>query len=132
MNGITADNKIASIGVKHQGNKGQKIQVPFYLQAVDAPDAQVIIPEFAKGTVTADKESYKVGDIVTLTITPDSGYFQKLYVNGEPVILGWKTFSYSFVATEPVMQITGSFEPGANLSPNDWGRWDDHNQAHGQ
>ena len=132
MNGITADNKIANIAVKHQGNQGQKIQVPFYLQAVDAPDAQVIIPEFANGTVTADKEAYKVGDTVTLTITPDAGYFQKLYVNGAPVILGWKTFTYSFVAKETVVQITGSFELGASLSPNDWGRWDDHNQAHGE
>ena len=132
MNGITADIKIANVAVKHQGNQGKKVQVPFYLQAVNAPDAQVIIPEFANGTVTADKESYKVGDTVTLTIAPNGGYFQKLYVNGAPVILGWKTFAYSFVATEEVMEITGSFEPGASLSPSDWGRWDDHNQAHGQ
>ena len=132
MKGITADNKIASIAVKHQGNKGHKVDVPFYLQAVNAPDAQVIIPAFENGTVTADKESYKVGDVVTLTIAPEGGYFQKLYVNGNPVILGWKTFTYSFVATEPVMEITGSFEPGLSLSPKDWGRWDDHNQAHGQ
>ena len=131
MNGVTADNKITSIGVKHQGNQGQRVDVPFYLQAVNAPDAQVIIPEFANGTVTADKEAYKVGDTVTLTIAPNGGYFQKLYVNGEPIILGWKTFNYSFVATEAVMEITGSFEKGLNLSPNDWGRWDDHNQAHG-
>ena len=132
MNGITADNKIANIAVKHQGNKGKYVQVPFYLQAVNAPDAQVIIPELANGSITADKESYKVGDTVTLTITPNSGYFQKLYVNGEPIILGWKTFTYSFVATEEVMEITGSFETGLSLSPNEWGRWDDHNQAHGE
>lgn len=46
-------------------------------------------------------------------------------------MLDWKTFTYSFVATEPVMEITGSFEKGLNLAPSDWGRWDDHNQLHG-
>ena len=89
------------------------------------------IGNFANGTVTADKESYNVGDTVTLTVAPAAGHFQKLYINGEPLMLGWKTFTYSFVATENVYNITGSFETGLSLKPGDWGRWDDHNQLHG-
>ena len=91
----------------------------------------IVIPTFENGTVTADKTSYNFGDTVTLTITPEAGYFQKLYINGEPLILDWKTFKYSFVVTENAYEITGSFERGLSLKPGDWGRWDDHNQLHG-
>lgn len=89
------------------------------------------IPTFENGAVTADKINYAIGDTVTLTIAPASGYFQKLYINGEPLMLGWKTFEYSFTATKNSYEITGSFETGLNLAPKEWGRWDDHNQAHG-
>ena len=89
------------------------------------------IGNFANGTVTADKESYNVGDTVTLTVAPAAGHFQKLYINGKPLMLDWKTFTYSFVATEKAYEITGSFETGLSLKPGDWGRWDDHNQLHG-
>ena len=89
------------------------------------------IPALENGTITADKKNYAVGDTVTLTIAPAAGYFQKLYINGEPLMLDWKTFAYSFVATEDAYEITGSFEAGLNLKAGDWGRWDDHNQLHG-
>lgn len=46
-------------------------------------------------------------------------------------MLDWKTFVYSFTATEDTYAITGSFEQGLNHAPSDWGRWDDHNQLHG-
>ena len=139
MNGITADDKIASIDIKHQGNKGKYVDVPFELTvptveeepSVPNDDVTLTIGKFANGTVTADKDSYKVGDTVTLTIAPEGGYFQKLYINGEPLMLGWKTFTYSFTATENAYEITGSFEQGLSLKPGDWGRWDDHNQLHG-
>ena len=114
-----------------------KVQTYNYGYAVDLMcdfyrfPVSVTMGEFANGTVTADKDSYKVGDTVTLTITPAAGHFQKLYINGEPLMLGWKTFKYSFVATERVYEITGSFETGLGLKPGDWGRWDDHNQLHG-
>ena len=146
MSGVTADTKIASIGIKHQGNQGVHVDMSFALTVptpvepetpvdpqppVDDGTVALTIGNFANGTVTADQDSYKVGDTVTLTVTPNSGYFQKIYINGEPMMLGWKTFTYSFVATENVYNITGSFETGLSLSPGDWGRWDDHNQLHG-
>ena len=98
---------------------------------VSGDDVTLNIGEFANGTVTADKESYKIGETVTLTIAPEGGYFQKLYINGEPLMLDWKTFTYSFTANKNAYEITGSFEKGLNLAPSDWGRWDDHNQTHG-
>lgn len=137
--GVTADNKVVSVGLLHYGNKGAHVEIPFALTvptveeepSVPNDDVTLTIGEFANGTVTADKESYKIGDTVTLTIAPAGGYFQKLYINDEPLMLDWKTFTYSFTATENAYEITGSFENGLNLAPSDWGRWDDHNQAHG-
>ena len=139
MNGITAEDKIASIDMKYQGNQGKYVDIPFALTvpsveeepSVPNDDVTLTIGEFANGTVTADKDSYKIGDTVTLTLAPNAGYFQKLYINGEPLMLDWKTFDYSFVATENAYEITGSFEQGLSLKPGDWGRWDDHNQLHG-
>ena len=140
--GVTEANKVVGVGLQLNGNKGEYIDVPFELTVpgqqppvveppVDENAVEVEIPTLANGTVTADKENYEIGDTVTLTIAPNSGYFQKLYINGKPVLLGWKTFVYSFVATENQYTITGSFERGAALAPKEWGRWDDHNQAHG-
>ena len=137
--GVTADNKVVSVGLLHYGNKGTHVEIPFALTvptveeepSVPNDDVTLTIGEFANGTVTADKESYKIGDTVTLTIAPAGGYFQKLYINDEPLMLDWKTFTYSFTATENAYEITGSFEQGLSLKPGDWGRWDDHNQLHG-
>ena len=138
MNGITAEDKIASIDMKYQGNQGKYVDIPFVLTVPTEEEPPVYegpvtlnIGEFANGTVTADKDSYNVGDTITLTIAPAGGYFQKLYINGEALMLGWKTFDYSFTATENAYEITGSFEQGLSLKPGDWGRWDDHNQLHG-
>jgi hypothetical protein len=89
------------------------------------------IAELTNGTVTTDKETYEVGETVTLTVTPNAGYSQKLYINGEPLLLDWKTNTYSFVATEEVYNITGSFTPSINAVAKDAGRWDTANQAHG-
>ena len=137
--GVTAENKVVSVGLHHWGNKGARVEIPFALTVPtveDEPpvtdgDVTLNIGEFANGTVTADKESYKIGETVTLSIAPEGGYFQKLYINGEPLMLDWKTFTYSFTANKNAYEITGSFEKGLNLAPSDWGRWDDHNQTHG-
>ena len=138
MNSITAEDKIASIDMKYQGNQGKYVDIPFVLTVPTEEEPPVYegpvtlnIGDFANGTVTADKDSYNVGDTITLTIAPAGGYFQKLYINGEALMLGWKTFDYSFTATENAYEITGSFEQGLSLKPGDWGRWDDHNQLHG-
>lgn len=84
-----------------------------------------------KGAVTANKTSYKVGDTITLTVTPNAGYSQKLYINGKPLLLDWKTNIYSFQATDKVYSITGSFEPSLNTTPGEASKWDTTNQAHG-
>ena len=117
------------------------VQYEFYLNGqapvkpeppVDDDSVKINIGEFANGTVTADKDSYEVGDTVTLTIAPNSGYFQKLYINGEPLILKWKEKNtYTFIATENAYEITGSFEPTLEMYAGDWSRWDNNNHAHG-
>ena len=89
------------------------------------------ISNFENGAVTGDKKNYAIGDTVTLTIAPAGGYFQKLYINGEPLMLEWKTKTYSFVAEKDTYVIDGSFEPTLEVYAGDWGRWDNNNQAHG-
>lgn len=148
MEGVTENDKVVSVGVRHYGNTGKCVEIPFTLtkpgessEPVEPSDpvvpeepeetVEINIDELTNGTVTTDKESYKVGDTVTLTIAPAEGYSQKLFINGEPLMLGWKALTYQFVATEKTYEITGSFEKGLNLAPGDWGRWDDHNQLHG-
>lgn len=91
----------------------------------------LILPTVQNGTIVQDRKNYAVGDTVTLTITPSGGFYQKLYINGEPLFLDWKTNTYSFVATNNTYQITGGFESGLNAVPKDANRWDTANQAHG-
>ena len=75
--------------------------LPISVFADEAADVTINIAQMTNGTVTADKESYKVGDTVTLTIAPNGGYVQKLYIDGQPLILGWKTKTYKMVTTWP-------------------------------
>ena len=98
---------------------------------VEAKEAiDLTIDTFENGAVVTDKKNYAVGEKVTLTITPADGYAQKLYINGEPLMLGWKTNTYTFIAEEgKTYAITGSFEPGLKLGTAD--KWDAANQAHG-
>ena len=132
MADVTASDTVTKVVISHYGHKGQKVAIPFQLQdPADAPDVQINIPALTNGTVTPTFDSYKVGDTVSLQVTPNQGYSQKLYVNGEPLLLDWKTDTYSFVATEEIYKITGSFEPSLKVSPVDANRWDTANQAHG-
>ena len=132
IEGATEATKVTAVILGHYGNKGEKIQIPFVLKTpTDAPDVQLNIPELTGGTVTPAYDKYLVGDTVTLMITPDAGYSQKLYINGEAVLLDWKTNAYSFEAKEEVYNITGSFEPSLDATAKDANRWDTANQAHG-
>ena len=123
--------KMAQIRLCMNGNTGvQNVEIPFTL--VKAPEtATVAIPAFESGTVTADKAVYMIGDTVVLTVAPNEGYSQKLYINGKPLLLDWKTNTYCFVATETTYNITGSFVPSLHAAAKDTNRWDTANQAHG-
>ena len=98
-------------------------------QTIVENPVSVNIAPMTNGTVTADKESYKLGETVTLTVAPEAGYSQKLYINGEPLLLDWKTNVYSFVATEENYAITGGFVPTFVSSTHE--KWDTANNAQG-
>jgi hypothetical protein len=100
-------------------------------QMAEGTYSVVNIADMTNGAVTADKPIYTPGETVTLTIKPDSGYFQKLYIDGEPLKLDWKSKTYSFVAEKTSYEITGSFERSLEMYAGDWGRWDNTNHAHG-
>jgi hypothetical protein len=76
-------------------------------------------------------ETCEIGDTVTLTVTPNEGYSQQLYINGQPLLLNWKTNTYSFQVTEAAYEITGSFVPVMEMTTTDENRWDTANQANG-
>ena len=89
------------------------------------------IPEFANGAVIADKKNYAIGDTVKLTVNPDWGYAQKIYINGEALILDWNNNVYTFVAEKDTYVISGSFEQGLDIKAYDPTRWNTMNMAHG-
>ena len=129
--GSAYDGKMAQIKLCMNGNAGvQNMQIPYSLAMVE-DSAAIELPALTNGTVTADKIGCKLGDTVTLTVTPEEGYSQKLYINGEPLLLDWKTNTCSFVVTETVYSITGSFIPSLDAVAKDANRWDTANQAHG-
>ena len=135
MEGVTADNKVVSVSINSKGNKGQYVEMPFTLvkqeEDITTP-ATITIPTLENGTVTADKSSYNVGDTVTLTVTPNEDYCQKLYIDGQPLLLDYATGKYSFVATKATHEITGSFEPKQSwFWTADWNLLNQgHNIAH--
>ena len=128
MAGVTDADKVVSVGMYHWGNKGEYVDIPFH---VSKGDVEVNLPtDLEHGTVTADKDHYEIGDTVTLTVAPEAGYFQKLYIDGEPLMLDWRSKTYSFTATKETYDITGSFVRSINHTASDWSRWDDYNQGH--
>ena len=61
-------------------------------------DVTVKLPNVSGGTITADKEKYQWGDMVTLTATPDKGYALASLVvrkDGQPIAVCER---YSFLA----------------------------------
>lgn len=141
-----------TVSLRLDGNIGKDTKVPFKLvqdTKVENPvPTDPVIPDNEKpfdpskqvtinigsmsnGTVTLTENKYSIGQIVTLTVTPAEGYAQKLYIDGEPLLLNWKTNTYSFEATKNVYNITGSFVPSIKATPKDTNRWDTANQAHG-
>ena len=129
--GAEYEGKLAQISLCMNGNKnGQNIVIPFELKVPEeAPTVKFNIPELANGTVTPGYDAYKVGETVTLAVSANAGYSQKLYINGEPLMLDWQSNTCSFVATEAVYNITGSFEPSITFTSTS--KWNIGNQAHG-
>ena len=134
LTGDAVSAKVTKVCIGHDGNENKYVTIPFALTVPsDEPpvenDVKIEIPAFTNGTVAADKEGYSVGDTVALVVTPNAGYVQKLYINGEPLVLDWKTNVYTFTVEEgKTYAITGSFEPSL-FNSND--KWDAANQAHG-
>lgn len=89
------------------------------------------IPTFENGAVIADKMNYAIGDTVKLTVNPDWGYAQKLYIDGEPLMLDWNNNIYTFVAQKDTYLISGAFETALDMSAGSVDRWDYSNQGHG-
>ena len=60
-----------------------------------------------------------VGDDVTITVTPNDGYYHNLKVNGESVVLDWTNNTYTFKAKK-TNYITGTFDTGIWNNNSEW------------
>ena len=112
MDGITAANKVVSVGFKQYGNPASEdylVEVPFEFPSENG-QVEIDIPGIENGTVTTEKTGYKVGDTVVLNVTPMPGFSQKLTLNGEPILLDWNTGKFSFVASKETYDIEGGFK----------------------
>ena len=109
--GVTDTMAVKNVGIRHYGNNGTNVELPYSVSLATA--IINIDKDITNGTVTTDKDidSYLVGDTVVLTVTPEEGYYQKLKVNGETVVLDWTNSTYTFTAKK-TNSITGSFEKG--------------------
>ena len=111
------ENATVTVSLRIDGFWGQTVEVPFELKQTDAPvepekpeepetpvdpakKVNLTIGDIANGVITPSKSAYEIGETVKLTIAPAVGYFQKLYINGEPLLLDWKSNTYTFEATE--------------------------------
>ena len=82
----------AQVQIKMDGNLNQDMDIPYRM--VDTAKVVVVnIDAMTNGKVTADKEEYMLGDTIILTVTPDADYSQKVFVNGDALLLDWKTNS---------------------------------------
>lgn len=111
MDGITSANKVVSVGFRQYGNSANdayQVEIPFELPPAN-DRGNIDIPGIENGTVTTEKDSYKVGDTVVLNVSPLPGFSQKLILNGKPILLDWNTGKFSFVASQDTYDIDGSF-----------------------
>ena len=112
MDGVTAANKVVSVGFKQYGNPfSNDYTVRVSCIATYAPPEIINIrmEDMTNGKVTTDKTDYIVGETVKLIVTPDSGYaYKTLTVNGTNVIPDING-EYSFVAQESTYIVDGSF-----------------------
>ncbi len=122
--GITADTPTTRVTVVQCGNGGYNVEIPYTLTKVATITNNA---DQTNGTVALDKTSCNVGEKVTMTVTPKSGYYQDLKVNGEDVILDWDSMTYTFTAKE-TNTITGNFKSPEITEHNGGTEWDLRNQ----
>ena len=105
------DSGIGSLGAKVSlrlyGNKGYKVEVPYQLGG-EPQEATFTESITGNGSVEKDKDSYIVGEKVTLTVAGDTGeatnyeddyYYKSLVVNGEDITVN-NDGTYTFIAQE--------------------------------
>ncbi len=105
--GITED-MTCVVKLRYYNNLGYDVVLPF---AVDnpLPSGTVTVETAENGSLTADKTEYVIGEPVTLTVKPNSGYaYESLTVNGERVSVG-KDGTYTFLTAEESYTAAATF-----------------------
>ena len=114
-NSIVTDDTEMTVSIKRFGDTGTAIAIPFTVVNKVTPIVQ--INSTTDGTVTKDKqELYSVGDTVTLTISPASGYYcNSLVVKEDGVAidldkaLNMTDTTYSFVVKDATYTVDATF-----------------------
>ena len=74
LNAIVTDDREMKVSIKRFGDTGTAIAIPYTV--INKVTASVKINAMTNGTVTKDKQGlYSVGDKVTLTVAPETGYY---------------------------------------------------------
>ena len=118
--GITQDMPCV-VKLRYYNSLGYDVVLPFKLDN-PMPAGNVTVEAVANGTIIADKTAYSVGETVTLTVKPDSGYaYESLRVNGENVQVGIDG-TYTFTADSDSYTVTGSFAEATfvDFKDNPW------------
>lgn len=89
----------ATISMRMYGNNGKNIEIPYTLGG--QPQTATFDKQITgSGDITLDKDSYIVGEKVTLTVAGESGYYyDSLIVNDEDVTVN-NDGTYTFIAQE--------------------------------
>lgn len=102
---VIGENTSAKITLSHWGAAGEDITIPF---SVSRPVSFTGLTE-GNGIVTTDKDAYVVGDKVTLTVTPDTGYrCIGLEVNGKELTAN-DDGTYTFVARNGICNVVTTY-----------------------
>lgn len=126
--GITA-NMTCVAKVRYYNSAGYDVTLPFSL-GNPGQESVITVESSSNGTVTADKTTCRIGETVTLTVTPANGYaYKELTVNGKAVILAWDS-TYTFTATEGAYTVRAVFDKVAFTRNND-NSWNFTNQLQG-
>lgn len=110
----------ASVRIKRFDDGGLRVPVQFKFSAELPQAATVHIAETENGTITTVKESYIVGEQVTIKAQGNDGYAcNYITVDGTPVELE-ADGTYTFKATKASYEIAGTFAESRFDDASDW------------
>ena len=116
--GVTADMK-ATVSIRHWDDTGVNVIIPFEL-TTDVNPIKITSVESTYGKVVGDRNTYFVGDKITLSGKGKEGYYcTSMKVNGKEVSMNYDG-TYTFTATEKNYTLEGTFDKQVFVYNSNW------------